>query len=106
MPLFAALVKALFGSAISLFLALAAARETIRLSGVLVLAGIYISAVVVWSAFVTPLLTSLFSTSYGQVLGLAFPPISGTVITGLSLLWSTLLVKRFLVRFGALALPK
>jgi len=106
MPLLAALVKALFGSAISLLLALAAARETIRLSGVLVLAGLYLSAVAVWSAFVSPLLSSLFSTSYGQVLGLAFPPISGTVITGLALLWSTLLAKRFLIRFGALALPK
>lgn len=106
MPLFAALVQALFGSAVRVMLALAAARETVRLSGVLVLAALYLAAVVAYSAFIQPLLGSLFSTSYGQVLGLAFPPISGTVITGLSALWVTLLAKRYIVRFGAMALPK
>lgn len=106
MPLLAALIKGLFGSAISLMLALVAARESIRLSGVLILAGVYLVAVVAYSSFISPLIGSLFSTSYGQVLGLAFPPISGTIIVGLSALWVTLLAKRYVVRFGALALPK
>lgn len=106
MPLLAALIKALFGSAISIFVALATLRESIRLSGVLLLAGLYLTSVVAYSSFISPLLSSLFSTSYGQVIGLAFPPISGTVIAGLSALWASLLVKRYIVRFGALALPK
>jgi hypothetical protein len=106
MPLFAALVKGLFGSAISVMLALAAARESIRLSGVLLLAAVYLVAVVAYSTFISPLLSSLFATSYGQVIGLAFPPIAGTVITGLSALWVTLLAKRYIVRFGSMALPK
>jgi hypothetical protein len=106
MPLFAALVKALFGSAVSLLLALVAAKQAIRLSAVLIFAGLYLTSVVLYSAFVSPLLGSLFSTAYGQVIGLAFPPVSGTVIASLSALWVSLLVKRYIVRFGAMAIPR
>jgi len=106
MPLFAALFQAVAAGFTSLIIALATLRESIRITGVVMLAGMYVAAVAGFNAFVSPLADSLFSTSYGQLIGLAFPPVAGTVITSLSILWATLAGNRFLQKFGALALPK
>ena len=43
---------------------------------------------VLFNALVTPLVAAMFSTQYGQFLGLAFPPIAGTCIASMSAAWS------------------
>lgn len=42
---------------------------------------------VVFNLAVSPLVASLFSTAYGQFLGLAFPPVAGTCISAITTCW-------------------
>lgn len=87
MPAFAALVSSFFG-ALTVFLAkMFAAKLAIRLLGIGAITAIGISFMATFNNFIAPLVMQLFSTQYGQFLGLAFPPISGTVITGITTLW-------------------
>lgn len=81
MPIFAAFFGALF-SALGVFLAkLFAAKLAIRLAAVAVLVALATGLVNTFNGYISPLLHMLFNTSYGQFIGLAFPPISGTIIT-------------------------
>jgi hypothetical protein len=41
----------------------------------------------VFNNVVSPLVGQMFSTQYGQFLGLAFPPIAGTCMTGIAATW-------------------
>jgi hypothetical protein len=41
----------------------------------------------VFNQLVAPLVQAMFTTQYGQFLGLAFPPISGTCMTSIGLCW-------------------
>lgn len=81
MPLFAAFFGALFSS-LGVFLAkIFAAKLAIRVAGVAVLVALSGGLVATFNAMIVPLLSLLFSTQYGQFIGLAFPPISGTIMT-------------------------
>lgn len=40
-----------------------------------------------FNTVVAPLVQSMFSTSFGQFIGLAFPPISGTCMTAITTAW-------------------
>lgn len=87
MPALSALIASFFG-ALSVFLAkMFAAKLAIRLLGVVAITAIGAGFMHTFNNFIAPLVGSLFSTQYGQFLGLAFPPISGTVITGIMTLW-------------------
>lgn len=98
MPLFAAFFGAFF-QALGLFLAkLFAARLAMRLIGVGVLITLSAGLVTAFNEFISPLIAALFSTQYGQFLGLAFPPIAGTVLTGLLSLWLAVFTYRLKVR--------
>ncbi|MCW5669979.1 MAG: DUF5455 family protein [Hydrogenophaga sp.] len=81
MPLFAAFFGALFSS-LGVFLAkLFAAKLAIRIAGVAVLVALASGLVTAFNGWIVPLLSLLFNTQYGQFLGLAFPPVAGTVMT-------------------------
>jgi len=81
MPLFAALFSALF-SALGVFLAkLFAARLAMRLIGVAALTAMGSAMLTAFNGWISPLVAVAFSTQYGQFIGLAFPPIAGTVLT-------------------------
>lgn len=81
MPIFAAFFGALF-SALGVFLAkMFAAKLAIRVLGVAALTALGAGLLTTFNNAIVPLVAALFQTSYGQFLGLAFPPISGTVIT-------------------------
>lgn len=98
MPLFAALFAAFF-QAFAVFLAkLFAARLAMRLIGVGVLITLAGGLLTTFNAFIAPLVGALFSSQYGQFLGLAFPPIAGTVLTGLLTLWLAVFTYRLKVR--------
>lgn len=56
-----------------------------RLTAVALLASIYLACVATFTAWIGPLFGALVTTSYGFILGLLFPPISGTIVAGLML---------------------
>ncbi|WP_143889407.1 hypothetical protein [Tepidimonas alkaliphilus] len=87
MPLFAALVQGLFGKLFAFLAAYVGRQWAMRIAVAMSVATGYVALVAAFNAFVSPLLSKLFATSWGHVLGLAFPPISGTVIAGLVGLW-------------------
>lgn len=83
MPLLANLVTWVGTSILGWLTAIMGAKAAVRIAAVMSLAGIYISCVVYFTTLVGPWLAGAFATGYGQVLGLLFPPVSGTVIAGL-----------------------
>lgn len=105
MPLLAGLISSLFTRLFGLATALTAGKLAIRYSVVIALATLYVAAVTLFNGFVSPLLGALFATSYGQVIGLAFPPMAGTVLAGYFGLWSALLSYRYFKRLGQMMIP-
>lgn len=87
MPILSALFVTLFGG-IATFLTQMWAKK-------LVVAGLAVAAFAValtalmatFNALVAPLVAAAFSTQYGQFIGLAFPPISGTCLTSIGTAW-------------------
>lgn len=41
----------------------------------------------VFNGLVSPMVSAMFTTQYGQFIGLAFPPISGTCMTAIATCW-------------------
>lgn len=105
MPVFAALFLSIFNKVWSMVVFYLGARLAIRVGIILGLAGLYVAGLASFNAFVQPLLSALFNTQYGQLLGLIFPPIAGTVIAGLIGLWVGKVTYEYFERFG-LALLK
>lgn len=88
MPIFAAMVSLLF-TKLMLFLGFMFAKKVaLVLLGVTALVTISAALYGVMRGVVIPLASALFSTSYGSILGLAFPPIAGTCIVGIFTVWS------------------
>lgn len=88
MPLLAKLLAAVGGSIFALIAGLTGAKIAARLIAVATLAGIYVSCVVYFSSMVSPWLLGVFSSAYGQFLGLLFPPVAGSVIASLIGYWT------------------
>jgi len=87
MPLFAAMVSAFF-TALSGFLAkLFIARVALRIAGVAAIMGFGSVLMVTFNGVVAPMVANMFSTQFGQLIGLAFPPAAGTVIAGVGVVW-------------------
>lgn len=87
MPLLAAFIGSLIGGIVQFFAQLASRKITVM---VLATASITLAYVGLLSAFnvaITPLVQAMFSTQYGQFLGLAFPPISGTCMAVIGVTW-------------------
>lgn len=106
MPVLSALIKALFGNASALFLAISSARLSVQMLGVSILAAAYVSCLVFFTTVIDPLLGLLFQSLYGQLIGLLFPPVSGTIFAGFSGLWGCIVLKNYYKKFGTLMLPK
>lgn len=88
MPLLAGLIQALIGA-----LAAMITREVSKRATVAVLAGSAISVsmlalVATFNLTVKPLVATMFSTQYGQFIGLAFPPIAGTCLAAIAGTWA------------------
>lgn len=98
MPILAQFIAALFTALSSFLLKLFVARVALRVAAVAAIAGFGTLLLAAFNAYVAPLAASLFSTSYGQLLGLIFPPIAGTVLAGLLALWAAALTYRLQVQ--------
>ena len=88
MPLLATLLASVGSGIYSLIAAIVGAKIATRLTAVAALAAIYISCSAFFMGLIEPWLATLFSSTYGQLLGLLFPPISGTVVASLAGYWS------------------
>lgn len=102
MPVLAALLVGWFTRFFSFLIAQIGFNWAIRVTIVSAVALVYVSLVVLFNTTISPLISSLFSTSYGTVIGLAFPPIAGTVVTSLSLLWVAKVGYSYLERMASL----
>lgn len=65
-----------------------AKKVVLALAGVTALAAIAGALYATMRSVVIPLAGQLFSTSYGSIIGLAFPPIAGSCILALTTVWS------------------
>lgn len=81
MPVFAALFSGIFTALGSLLARLFAVKLPVRLAAVAALAAIATALLTLFNGWIAPLVAQAFTTQYGQFIGLAFPPIAGTVIT-------------------------
>ena len=88
MPVFAAFIGSIGMGVYNLLVALVGVRLAMRVAAVISLATIYTACVIYFSTIIVPWLEGLFMSAYGQLLGLLFPPISGSVIAGLAGYWS------------------
>lgn len=87
MPIFAALFTS-FVSALSLHLAkLMATKIAMRLLAVGAITALGTGLMLLFNSTVAPLASAMFSTQYGQLLGLVFPPIAGTCVAAFVVLW-------------------
>lgn len=87
MPLFAGMVSAFF-TALGGFLAkLFIARVALRIAAVAAIGALGAVLMATFNTVIAPMVSSMFSTQYGQLIGLAFPPVAGTVLAGIATIW-------------------
>lgn len=96
MPLLAGLLSWIAGKFAALVLFMRGSAIAVRINGLLFVAGIYVSCVVAFSSYVADWINNIFNTTYGTLLGLLFPPISGTVMFGLATYWTCVIGVRYI----------
>lgn len=96
MPLFASLFSAVGGAIFSLIAALVGAKSAIKVIAVITIASMYVGTVVLFSGVISPWIGAVFTTQYGQLLGLLFPPVAGTIIASLAAYWASVLSFKYL----------
>lgn len=81
MPLFAAFFSSVvtaFATFLAEFIRDGIVRKGLAVTSIITFTGAFI---IFFNQALTPFLAEAFSTQYGQFIGLAFPPISGSVMT-------------------------
>lgn len=87
MPLLAALWSAVVGGMASFIALLWAKKLAVAVLAVAAFAASFTVLIAAFNMLVAPLVGAMFSTQYGQFIGLAFPPIAGTCLTSLATCW-------------------
>lgn len=87
MPLLGALISSLFGGIASFIALFWAKKISVSVLAVAAFALAFAALMVMFNLLVAPLVGAMFSTQYGQFLGLAFPPIAGTCMTSIATAW-------------------
>ncbi len=98
MPILGAFLASVFGA---LFGGLTkdVARKGATMAAALVsFAAAATTLLAVMRSTVQPLMQAMFTTGYGQVIGLAFPPVAGTCLTAIASCWVACAVYRMHVR--------
>ena len=80
MPALALLIPIFFSALTRFLFALFAGRAALALLGVGALTALGYEFVAYFNTAISPLVAGLFSNPYGQVIGLAFPPVAGTCV--------------------------
>ncbi|MDM0027768.1 DUF5455 family protein [Variovorax saccharolyticus] len=87
MPLLAGLIASLFGGVASFLAQIWAKKIVVAGLAIAAFAAALAALLAVFNALVSPLVAAMFSTQYGQFIGLAFPPIAGTCMTSIATCW-------------------
>lgn len=87
MPLLGALLSSLAGGIASLFALIWAKKISVTAIAVIAFAAALTALMATFNLLVTPLIQEMFSTSLGQFIGLAFPPLAGTCLASLGTCW-------------------
>ena len=106
MPVFAAFIGSIGMGVYNLLVALVGVRLAMRVAAVISLATIYTACVIYFSTMVVPWLEGLFASAYGQLLGLLFPPISGSVLAGLGAYWTCVAGAQYVGNLMKIAIGK
>jgi hypothetical protein len=95
MPSLAAFLQVILGKALGVFVSMFGAVWGIRLAAATAMASGYIACVVVFSGMVGPWFAAITTTAYGALLGLLFPPVSGTVLASLVAYWTAVITLQY-----------
>lgn len=87
MPLLGALLSSLFGGIASLVALFWAKKIGVTAVAVIAFAAALVALMATFNLLVAPLIQSMFSSSLGQFIGLAFPPIAGSCLASLGTCW-------------------
>jgi len=88
MPILGGLLVSLFTGLGGLFSAIFGAQVAVKLAAVAAFIGFGVVLLAVFNTLVAPIAAAVFSTGFGQLLGLAFPPIAGTCLAAVAAVWS------------------
>lgn len=95
MSVFAALVSFIGSKLAAVFLFMQGSKLAYRMWGLTFIATIYVSCVILWTTTVLDWWTVITSTQWGMLLGLLFPPVSGTVLASLGVYWTCVIGVRY-----------
>jgi hypothetical protein len=95
MPLLGALLSGALTAIFTLISSLVGAQIAARILAVAFVAALYVALVLAFSALIAPWIGSIFTSEYGQLLGLLFPPVAGTVMASLSAFWGVVIGYRY-----------
>lgn len=87
MPLLGALFQTLFGGVIGGMAARVGQTVVDKAVVVAALVAATAALMAVFNNTVAPMVGAVFSTQYGQFLGLAFPPVSGSCMAAITAVW-------------------
>lgn len=88
MPILAGLITSLFGGIASLFALWWGKKIAVSVVAVAAFATALTALMLMFNLLITPLIAAMFSTTYGQFIGLAFPPMAGTCLAAIGACWS------------------
>lgn len=87
MPVLAQLFVSLFGGLASSLVAIGT-KKVATVAYAVVAFGVALAALMAaFNLLVAPLVQAMFTTQYGQFLGLAFPPMAGTCLAAIGTAW-------------------
>lgn len=88
MPLLAGLIQSLLGGLAAQFISMFV-KKAATAAGAAAAIGVCMAVLVVsFNTLVAPFVASMFTTTYGQFIGLAFPPIAGTCLASIGATWA------------------
>lgn len=99
MPVFAVWMGALFGQLAGFLAKFMAIKFAIRTTAATAIVGFTIALMALFNSVVAPLVAQAFSTQYGTVIGLAFPPVAGTCLAAIVTVWTACGTYRMQVGF-------
>lgn len=87
MPLLGVFLQGAITAVVAFFADLFAKRIAIRVLAGAAMLAVVTALMLVFNTQLAPLAAQLFSTQYGQFLGLLFPPASGTCLATIATVW-------------------
>lgn len=87
MPILASLMMSLFGGIAAFLIEFVTKKIAVAGAAVAAFAVSLGVLMTLFNAAVSPLVQAMFTTQYGQFIGLAFPPIAGSCMAAISTVW-------------------